>query len=52
MKGKFIVTVSGTDFKSAILSSTYHISEFNDEIEEILIDLFEEQWACYAPPQL
>lgn len=49
MKGKFLVTISGTDQKSEILSSTYFISEYDENIKKALISIYQEEWEYYSP---
>lgn len=47
--GKYIVTVNGTDRKSEIISETYFVNQYNDEIKEACISIYEEEWSCYSP---
>lgn len=47
--GKYIVTVSGTDRKSEIISKTYFVNKYNDEVKEACISIYKEEWSCYSP---
>jgi hypothetical protein len=50
--GKYIVTVNGTDRKSEIISETYFVNQYNDEVKEACISIYEEEWSYYSPTNI
>ena len=47
--GKYIVRISGTDRKSEIITETYYLNDWSEEIKTSLIEIYEEQWSHYSP---
>ena len=50
--GRYLVTVSGTDRKSEIISEVYRLSKYNDEVENACKTIYEREWISYEPTNI
>jgi hypothetical protein len=47
--GKYIVTISGTDRKNEIISETYQLNKWSEDIKSAVIEIYNEEWSYYSP---